>query len=67
MGIFEGVLILRFFIQTVSVGSNFAKIDKSKIKKNYDFSFILSHSNKGIKHPEDFDKKKSNVNTWVVL
>jgi hypothetical protein len=25
----------------------------------YDFSFILSHSNKGIKHSEDFDKKKN--------
>jgi hypothetical protein len=23
----------------------------------YDFSFILSHSNKGIKQAEDFDKK----------
>jgi hypothetical protein len=38
------------------VGSNFAKIEKSKIKKFYDFSFILSHSNKGIKQSEDFDK-----------
>jgi hypothetical protein len=29
-----------------------------KKAKIYDFSFILSHSNKGIKHSEDFDKKK---------
>jgi hypothetical protein len=37
------------------------QLKKAKI---YDFSFILSHSNKGIKHSEDFDKKKnSNVNT----
>jgi hypothetical protein len=42
------------------------KIGKSKIIFFYDFSFMLSHSNKGIKHSEDFDKKKSNVN-WVVL
>jgi hypothetical protein len=27
-------------------------------EKFYVFSFILSHSNKGIKHSEDFDKKK---------
>ena len=27
----------------------------------------LSHSNKVMKHSEDFDKKNSNVNTWVVL
>jgi hypothetical protein len=39
-------------------------IEKSKIKflrfQLYlkPFSFILSHSNKGIKHSEDFDKKK---------
>jgi hypothetical protein len=26
--------------------------------KFYDFSFILSHSNKGIKHYAEFDKKK---------
>jgi hypothetical protein len=38
------------------VGSNFAKIGKSK-NKFYDFSFILSHSNKGIKHSGDFDNK----------
>jgi hypothetical protein len=25
------------------------------------------NANKSIKHSEDFDKKKSNVNTWVVL
>ena len=30
---------------------------KAKLKF-YDFSFILSHSNKGIKHSEDFDKNK---------
>jgi len=36
--IFKGVLILRFFNQTVRVGSNFfAKIEKSKIK-----SFTIS-------------------------
>jgi hypothetical protein len=32
------------------------QLKKAKI---YDFSFILSHSNKGIKHSEDFDKKKN--------
>jgi hypothetical protein len=30
---------------------------KKQNKKIYDFSFILSHSNKGIKHSEDFEKK----------
>jgi hypothetical protein len=39
-----------FFSQTV------AKIEKSKIK-NFTISAV-SHSNKGIKHSEDFDKKK---------
>ena len=56
--IVEGVLILRFFYsQTVRVGSNFAKIEKREIKDFTNFSFILSHSNKGIKHSEDFEKK----------
>jgi hypothetical protein len=31
--IFEGVLILPFFSQTILVGSNFAKTEKSKLKK----------------------------------
>jgi hypothetical protein len=30
-------------------------------------SQATSHSNKVMKHSEDFDKKNSNVNTWVVL
>jgi hypothetical protein len=48
--IFEGVLIWCFFNQTVRMGSNFAKIEKAKLK--------TVHSNKGIKHSEDFDKQK---------
>ena len=51
MIIFEGVLILRFLVKLLR------KLKKAKLKF-YDFSFILSHSNKGIKHSEDFDKKK---------
>jgi hypothetical protein len=31
--IFEGVLILPFFSQTILVGYNFAKTEKSKLKK----------------------------------
>jgi hypothetical protein len=55
-GYFRRGVNFAFFSQTVRVGSNFAKIEKSKIKNFYDFNFILSHSNKGIKHSEDFDK-----------
>ena len=65
-GYFRRGVNFAFFSQTIRVGSNFAKIEKKQNKFFYVSSFILSHSNKGIKHSEDFDKKKSNVN-WVVL
>ena len=49
-GYFRRVLILPFLV-------NFAQNWKKQNYKFCDFSFILSHSNKGIKHSGDFDKK----------
>jgi hypothetical protein len=53
--IFEGVLILRFLVKLFAW--NFANIWKKQNYKFYDFSFILSHLNKGMQHSEVFDKK----------
>ena len=57
MVIFEGVLILRFLVKLFVWALILRKLKKAKLKF-YVFSFILSNSNKGIKHSEDFDKKK---------
>ena len=46
------MLILRFLVKLFEWALILRKLKKAK------FSFILSHSNKGIKHSEDFDKKK---------
>jgi hypothetical protein len=68
--IFEGVLLLEtvhFLFRDGQFYSARGGGNRSSLKKpstcrksltNFIFSFILSHSNKGIKHCEDFDKKK---------
>jgi hypothetical protein len=48
------------------VGSNFAKIEKAKLKI-LQFQRILSHLNKASNILKILIKKNSNVNTWVVL
>jgi hypothetical protein len=60
--ILEGVLILFFLVKLFAWALILRKLKKAE-KKIYDFSFILSHSDKGIYHFE----KNRNVNTWVVL
>jgi hypothetical protein len=55
--IFEGVLILPFLVKLFAWALILRKLKKAI--KNFTISALsLSHSNKGIKHSEDFDKKK---------
>jgi len=51
--IFAGVNVA-FFVKLLIL----RKLKKAKLKF-YDFSVILSHSNKDIKHSEDFEEKKN--------